>query len=107
MSNQIKWIIYSEKDNDKAISMVVPICESCIDGNHVDYGTVHSAGELGRRDCKYVGENKAGESVQCNCNPDWSGLYHAVEHKTYGCIFDTELEAEKARLYLEDLAGIK
>lgn len=59
----------------------VPVCESCMEGHHLSFGTSHVLPillEAGRAGCKNEGVFK-GCHVQCACNPGWEELWDIVE----------------------------
>ena len=56
----------------------VYVCESCLSGDHLSYGSDHRQGEKGRCDCKNVNESR---TSQCACNPEWTELTQALEAK--------------------------
>jgi len=54
----------------------IPVCESCLKGDHISYGYDHRQGEIGRRSCKNLSEDR---QTQCCCDPDWPELMEALE----------------------------
>ena len=59
----------------KSGDVSVWVCEACLNGTHISYGTDHRIGEQYRRDCKNVSNDN---SRQCWCNPDWPELMEAI-----------------------------
>ena len=87
----MKYIRY----NCDGSEMVSPVCESCLEGEHVSYGDDHRLGEKDRRDCKSVEDN-----VQCICTPDFPELFDAIgnrERKVYDTRQDAENEVEEGK----------
>jgi hypothetical protein len=59
--------------------MSVPVCQSCLDGDHQSYGYDHRTHEEGRCDCKNVSEDNRS---QCCCNPADPELMKVIEKAT-------------------------
>jgi len=51
------------------------ICDSCLRGTHLSYGSDHRKNEMNRRDCKNVSDDYKN---QCVCTPDWPELEEAI-----------------------------
>jgi len=74
MNGKMKWILLVEKQGGRDRYLVLPICGSCIDGDHSHYGGVS--------DCKYV-EVQDGANSQCVCGSGWPELTRALEERSY------------------------
>ena len=68
----MKFIIYTEEKHN----YVLPVCESCLSGEHISHGSDHRTRSPSRNDCKTT--DKTGK-YQCICNPEWPELYRAIE----------------------------
>ena len=55
--------------------VLVPVCQSCLDGEHNSYGCDHRDGPPERRDCKNLSKDR---KTQCMCNPEWPELMTAI-----------------------------
>lgn len=102
----MKFIQYHDKEQN--YDFILPICESCLTGKHVNYGYDHRIGESGRRDCKNVSD--VGH-YQCLCTQDEEGLYATIQKGIPPeKIFDTEEEAKAdfdKNKKLEEIKGVK
>ena len=85
---KLVWITVHHKERVLETGAVLPaqtsryqVCQSCLNGHHMSYGTDHRSneeGDEGRRSCKNVGilDNK---QMQCMCSQDNPELFETIE----------------------------
>ena len=52
------------------------VCDSCLAGRHISYGTDHRSGIVDRRSCKNLTPDG---KRQCACTEDWPELYELIQ----------------------------